>query len=112
MPYTTLFRSSPGGQLIVDDQNYAFSSIFFYTNRRALLLNGRVTNLEYGSYAPDAPRVFIDDDDFKKLWLTHERYYVVADHSAVPRFEKLVGRGDLYTVAASGGKLVLTNQPL
>jgi hypothetical protein len=111
-PLANALLRSPAGQLIVDDQYYAFSSIFFYTNRRALLLNGRVTNLEYGSYAPDAPKVFIDDTDFKKLWLAHNRYYVVADHSAVPRFEKLVGRGDLYTVAASGGKLVLTNQPL
>ena len=46
----------------MDDQYYTFSSVFFYTNRRALLLNGRVNNLEYGSYAPDAPQdVFIDD---------------------------------------------------
>lgn len=111
-PLAIALLRSPAGQLIVDDQYYAFSSIFFYTNRRALLLNGRVTNLEYGSNAPDAPDVFIDDADFKRLWLTHDRYYVVADHSAVPRFEKLVGRGDLYTVASSGGKLVLTNQPL
>lgn len=111
-PLANALLRSPAGQLIVDDQYYAFSSIFFYTNRRALLLNGRVTNLEYGSNAPDAPDVFIDDADFKRLWLTHDRYYVVADHSAVPRFEKLVGRGDLYTVASSGGKLVLTNQPL
>ena len=111
-PLATALLRAPAGQLIVDDQYYAFSSIFFYTNRRALLLNGRVTNLEYGSYAPDAPHVFINDADFKRLWTTRERYYVVADHSAVPRFEKLVGRGDLYTVATSGGKLVLTNQPL
>lgn len=111
-PLANALLRAPAGQLIVDGQYYAFSSIFFYTNRHALLLNGRVTNLEYGSYAPDAPEVFIDDARFKKLWLTHDRCYVVADHSAVARFEKLVGRGDLYTVAVSGGKLVLTNQPL
>lgn len=111
-PLAEALLRAPAGQLIVDDQYYAFSSIFFYTNRRALLLNGRVTNLEYGSYAPDAPHVFIDDADFKKLWLTPNRYYIVADHSAVPRFEKLVGGNDLYTVAQSGGKLVLTNQPV
>jgi len=111
-PLAEALLRAPAGQLIVDDQYYAFSSIFFYTNRRALLLNGRVTNLEYGSYAPDAPHVFIDDADFKKLWLTPNRYYIVADHSAVPRFEKLVGGDDLYTVAQSGGKLVLTNRPV
>ena len=45
----------------MDDQYYTFSSIFFYTNRTALLLNGRNNNLEYGSYAPGAPNVFIND---------------------------------------------------
>jgi 4-amino-4-deoxy-L-arabinose transferase-like glycosyltransferase len=110
-PLAEALLEAPAGQLIVDDQYYAFSSIFFYTNRRALLLNGRVTNLEYGSNAPDAPQVFINDQDFKRLWLTQDRYYLVADHSARTRLENLVGRGDLFTVAESGGKLVLTNQP-
>ena len=110
-PLASALLKAPPGQLIVDDQYYAFSSIFFYTNRRALLLNGRVTNLEYGSNAPGAPQVFINDQDFKKLWLTQDRYYLVADHSARARLENLVGRGDLYTVVESGGKIVLTNQP-
>jgi hypothetical protein len=37
---------------VVDDQYYAFSSVFFYSNRTAPLLNGRVNNTVYGSYAP------------------------------------------------------------
>ena len=57
-----LYCKRHAGQLIADNQYYTFSSVFFYTNRRALLLNGRVNNLEYGSYAPGAPDVFIDDD--------------------------------------------------
>src|SRR5579863_774863 len=67
---------SPKGRLIVDDQYYAFSSVFFYANRTALLLNGRVTNLEYGSYAPGAPDVFIDDRQFARLWNGQNRYYL------------------------------------
>ena len=54
-PLAEALLEAPPGKLIVDDQYYTFSSIFFYTNRQALLLNGRVNNLEYGSYAPDAP---------------------------------------------------------
>ena len=101
---------APPGKLVVDDQYYTFSSVFFYTNRRALLLNGRVNNLVYGSYAPDAPQdVFIDDDDFRKRWLTGERYYVVAEGPQVPRFERLVGKDALHPVAASGGKYLFTN---
>src|SRR3989454_10214662 len=64
-PLAAALLAAPAGKWIVDDQYYTFSSIFFYTNRTALLLNGRVNNLEYGSYAPGAPSVFIDDSQFK-----------------------------------------------
>ena len=68
-PLAEALLRAPPGKLIVDDQYYTFSSVFFYTNRTALLLNGRVNNLEYGSYAPDAPQdVFIDDPDLPALW--------------------------------------------
>ena len=100
---------APPGQLIADNQYYTFSSVFFYTNRRALLLNGRTMNLEYGSYAPAAPDVFIDDAEFVQLWRRQERYYVLAEKPAVARFESLVGRPALSLVKESGGKYLFTN---
>ena len=109
-PLAEALNRAPAGRLIVDDQYYTFSSVFFYTNRRALLLNGRVNNLVYGSYAPDAPQdVFIDDGRFVQLWRQPERYYVVAEGPQVPRFERLVGRAALHTVKESGGKFLFTN---
>jgi 4-amino-4-deoxy-L-arabinose transferase-like glycosyltransferase len=111
-PLAEAILRSPQGKLIVDRHYYAFSSVFFYTNRTALLLNGRVLNLSYGSYAPDAPNVFIDDSKFKELWSTPERYYLVANNSALPRLKRLVGRDKLNMVAESGGKFVVTNLPL
>jgi 4-amino-4-deoxy-L-arabinose transferase-like glycosyltransferase len=103
---------SPQGELIVDRHYYAFSSVFFYTGRPALLLNGRVLNLSYGSYAPDAPTPFIDDAQFRELWSTSQRYYLVANDFALPRLERLVGREKLNVIAESGGKFALTNFPL
>ena len=111
-PLAEALLRSPQGKLIVDHHYYTFSSIFFYTNRDALLLNGRINNLVYGSYAPGAPNVFIDDQQWKQLWSGSGRCYLVASQSAVPRLENLVGREALNVVAESGGKLVLTNQPL
>jgi hypothetical protein len=102
--------AAPPGELIVDDQYYHFSSVFFYANRRALLLNGRVMNLEYGSYAPGAPQVFINDQDLPALWAKPERYYLVAGGSAIPRLHALLGNSNLYVVRAAGGKVLLTNQ--
>lgn len=100
----------PGGTLIVDNQYYAFSSVFFYANRRALLLNGRVNNLEYGSYAPGAPEVFLDEAEFARRWRTGERYYLCAEGPRVPKLKELTGADNLKVVRESGGKFLFTNQ--
>jgi hypothetical protein len=100
---------APPGKLMVDHHYYTFSSIFFYTNRDALLVNGRFNNLVYGSYAPGAPDVFIDDQQWKTMWLEPQRWYLVVKSEERPRLEKLVGPERLETVGESGGKLLLTN---
>jgi len=109
-PLAEALLRQPPGQLIAGDQYYTFSSVFFYTNRRALLLNGRVNNLEYGSYAPDAPKeVFIDDKDLTRLWLQPGRYYLLLEGPAVPHIAALVENSSLHEVARSGGKYLFTN---
>jgi hypothetical protein len=111
-PLAEAILKSPPGTLIVDHHYYTFSSIFFYTDRCALLRNGRFFNLEYGAYAPGAPDVFIDNAQFKALWLKPQRAYIVAKENVVPQLESLVGAAHLNLVALSGGKVVMTNQPI
>jgi 4-amino-4-deoxy-L-arabinose transferase-like glycosyltransferase len=111
-PLAEALLHSPPGKLTVDHHYYTFSSIFFYTNREALLVNGRFNNLVYGSYAPGAPDVFIDDQQWRALWLEPQRAYLVVKSDEMPRLEKLVGREHLETVEESGGKLLLTNYGL
>ncbi len=107
-PLADALLHAPEGQLIVDGPYYPFSSVLFYANKNALLLNGRMNNLEYGSYAPGAPHVFIDDAEFVKDW-GKMRCYLVADHSAVARLAALVGADRLHQVTESGGKFLFTN---
>jgi 4-amino-4-deoxy-L-arabinose transferase-like glycosyltransferase len=111
-PLAEALLRAPEGKLISGRAYYTFSSIFFYTNRTALILNGRFNNLEYGSYAPGAPSVFIDNAQFKELWLRPERYYLVALDSGIPALEDIVGRDRLNLLATSGGKRILTNHPI
>src|SRR5581483_12492528 len=108
-PLAQTLEKSPPGQLIEADAYYAFSSVFFYTNRQALLWNGRRDNLEYGSYAPTAPKVFISDPDFRALWLSNDRYYLLADHEDLPYIHELVGASSVHVVTESGGKYLLAN---
>jgi hypothetical protein len=108
-PLADALMQAPPGKLIEADAYYAFSSVFFYTQRTALLWNGRVDNLEYGSYAPGAPDVFIDDGKFQKLWHSPERYYLLARTDDLLRIRGLVGESSLHTVRTSGGKCLLSN---
>jgi 4-amino-4-deoxy-L-arabinose transferase-like glycosyltransferase len=100
---------APSGQLIVDGAYYPFSSVMFYSNKNALLLNGRVNNLEYGSYAPNSPPVFINDAAFIRLWSGTMRYYLVTDSSGLARLSALTGSARFHQIAESGGKFLFTN---
>jgi 4-amino-4-deoxy-L-arabinose transferase-like glycosyltransferase len=111
-PIADNLEHSPAGKLIIDHHYYTFSSVFFYTNRTALLLNGRFNNLVYGSYAPKAPNVFIDDGQWDQLWMGPDRYYLIASENALPRLRALVGGDNLHVVLDSGTKVLLTNQAL
>ncbi len=73
---------------------------------------GERTNLEYGSYAPGAPPVFIKDTDFQHLWSTPERVYILAEADPAIRLQNLVKGEGWFPVARSGGKLLVSNQPL
>jgi 4-amino-4-deoxy-L-arabinose transferase-like glycosyltransferase len=108
-PLAESLLESPEGQLIVDDPYYEFSSIFFYTNKTGLLLNGRIMNLEYGSFAPGAPDVFIEDSDLIRLWGDAKICYLVAERPKVARVEQIVGGSALHLLKESGGKYLFSN---
>lgn len=111
-PLAAALQQSPPGELIEANAYYAFSSVFFYTNRTALLWNGRENNLEYGSYAPGAPQVFIGDEQLVPLWTSASRYYLLAYGSEIPKLEELVGKNKIHVVRENAGNFLLTNQPL
>jgi hypothetical protein len=56
--------------------------------------------------------VFIDDSQFAALWMKLDRCYLVIAEPRATRLASLVGAANLHIVMQSGGKLLLTNQPL
>jgi 4-amino-4-deoxy-L-arabinose transferase-like glycosyltransferase len=110
-PLAEALVRAPKGQLVSNGEYYLFSSVYFYTNRTALLWNGRVNNLEYGSYAPGSPAVFIDDRRFAELWASSERYYVLSDGEGLVRLRSAIDADRLHLVAESGGKTLYCNLP-
>jgi 4-amino-4-deoxy-L-arabinose transferase-like glycosyltransferase len=106
-------QSKAPGQWICDNQYYAFSSVFFYTNQRAWLLNGRVNNLEYGSHAPGAPDVFWTDAQLRERWPSLvDRYYLTVEKPRLEPLRQLLGEFQFFILKESGGKYLVSNRPL
>lgn len=101
---------SPPGQLVLDHEYYAFSSLVYYTNQPVLLLNGRKNNIEYGSNAPGAPDVFLGDPGLRELWDQQQTVYLATYDEDRGRFIRMLGPNRVHTVAAAGGKVLLANR--
>ena len=110
-PEAAALNRLPKGTLIFNGQYYDYSAIPFYTDYAPLLLNGQYFNLEYGSYAPGAPHVFIDNQQFTDLWIGSKLMYVVTYQEKLGDLQKLVGADHLHFIMRRGGKELLTNQP-
>lgn len=99
----------PGHTLLVADEYYAFSSVFFYANRQGLLLYRR-NNLEYGSHAPGAPAVFVPEGELAGRFRGADKYFVLVTEENLPRLRKLAGDTPLREVMRAGGKVALINR--
>jgi hypothetical protein len=94
--------------MIYGDQAYG-SSLTFYLQRQVLLVNGRSTSLLWGSKYPDAPHIFLNNQDLLKEWHSPNRVFlfVTADDSAKVR--SILG-DNARVFAEVSGKQILSNQ--
>lgn len=111
-PLAAVLEHAPEGQIIAFGHYYPFSSVFFYTNRNGMLWRGRRMNLMYGSYAPSAPNVFLDDAQLADLWRDTKREYLFLPQERLPDLQGLVDSKNVVILASSGGKLLVTNQAM
>jgi 4-amino-4-deoxy-L-arabinose transferase-like glycosyltransferase len=109
-PLAVALESSPEGTLITYGHYYPFSSVFFYTDRNALLWHGKQMNLIYGAYAPGAPNVFLDDAQFAERWRKPQRNYLILPEEEMAHLKGLVDSSSVMVVKESGGKYLVTNQ--
>ncbi len=100
----------PGDRILIDGEYTLAGSIPFYTRQQVLLVDGRINGLWYGSYWPDAPRIFPSNAQLHTLWSSssHRLFLLTYDPH---RAADLLPYGRVYTLASSGGKTVLSNLP-
>ena len=101
------------GQKIVFFRNYeSGASITFYTGERVILVDGKRADLWFGSLFPDVPPVFVDYDEFQKLWNGPALVYLFMEDGYVERALQGIDPRTVHVFARSGGKVVFTNQPV
>jgi 4-amino-4-deoxy-L-arabinose transferase-like glycosyltransferase len=104
-------RWEPGAKIVFNGEYETGSSIAFYTNEQILLLHGRVTGMQFGSTYPDAPPVFLETADLRRLWQAGERIFFFTEDNTKEAALKAVEGLPLYPLASRGGKSVMTNKP-
>jgi 4-amino-4-deoxy-L-arabinose transferase-like glycosyltransferase len=95
-----------GDVVEINGEYEAGSTLGFYLRRQVRILNGRSSDLWYGSFFNDAPHLFDDQASFWQSWSGSRRIFLWTPLDQVP---PLPGRS--YTIATSGGKEILSNQP-
>jgi hypothetical protein len=75
-----------------------------------LIHNGRSSDLEYGSYYPDAPHLFIDGAQLKRLWGEPKRVFLLTFVTKQARLRVIVPQAK-YVLATYGDKLLISNHP-
>jgi hypothetical protein len=99
-------RLGPDDVVVLNGEYESGSTLGFYLHRQVRILNGRSSNLWYGSFFSDAPAIFDDDASVARLWNGSRRVFLLTDAAEPPHLP-----GAVYTIAASGGKAVLSNRP-
>lgn len=87
----------------------AGSSIGFYTGKRIWIFNGRYNGLEFGSYYPDAPHIFLDDHTFWPMWHGSERVFLVVPLKETQAALVRMPPNGTFLLAQIGGKTVYVN---
>ena len=102
----------PQDQVVINGEYYGACALGFYTKRQFLLFNGRYQGLEAGSYYPDVPKIFIDDQHFPEIWNGPGRVFLFApQHQRREVLLRLPPKAT-YLLAEIGGKAIYINQPL
>ena len=100
----------PNDLILIDGELTAGSTLLFYTSEPVHLVNGRINGPWYGSFWPDAPDVFETDASLRQLWAGPQRIFLLTYHPD-ERIPDLARFGPVRTLAAAGGKSILSNQP-
>ncbi|MGA7908490.1 MAG: glycosyltransferase family 39 protein [Candidatus Sulfotelmatobacter sp.] len=102
-------RARPEDKVMIYGDQAFGSSLLFYLQRPVDLVEGRTTSMWFGSTFPDAPKIFLSDEDLLREWSSSGRVFLFVPPYRKARVDGLLPRK--FVVAEVSGKYVYSNQP-
>jgi hypothetical protein len=110
----------PQDMLCIHGEYESGSTLGFYLKRPGAnapaseqdihILEGRSSNLWYGSFFPDAPRIFETPETLAAKWRGPQRIFLWQSLTDPPNQLPALP-GDVYILVKNGGKEIVSNQP-
>jgi 4-amino-4-deoxy-L-arabinose transferase-like glycosyltransferase len=101
----------PGDEIVVLGDIRVAPGVAFYSHRRVLLYRATGSNLELGSRYADAPKTFLDDREFERLWAGPQRVILVVPADRNEEALGLLPKASTRVLASAGGKTAYVNRP-
>ena len=112
---TLLAKATAADEFVIFGDQSDASSVVFYTHRffgrPALLVHGTGSSMLWGSCYPDAPKIFLSEDQLTQEWGKGVRHWVFAQDTNRSKVEQLLG-GKLVAVQTIADKTLWTDRPL
>jgi hypothetical protein len=100
--------AQPGDRVMIYGDQAFGSSLLFYLQRPIELVNGRTTSMAFGSTFPDAPKIFLNGDEFERAWNGPQRVFLFVPQERRAQAEKLMPQRKVF--AEMSGKAVYSNR--
>jgi hypothetical protein len=118
---TIIQKGSPSDSFIIYGDQSDASSVVFYTHnflhKPAFIVvepcspHGNGSSMVWGSCYPDAPNIFLSDDQLSKEWGTGQRKWLFAQDTNQSKVEQLLA-GRLIPVQSLADKALWTDRPI
>jgi hypothetical protein len=93
--------------MIYGDQSFG-SSLLFYLQRPIELVNGNTTSMWWGSTYPDAPHIFLNDQELLQAWNSQQKIFLFVPQHERPKVKALLP-GPLHIASEASGKVIFVN---
>ena len=101
----------PQDMIAIHGEYESGSTLGFYLKRADIhILEGRSSNLWYGSFFPDAPPIFETPQSIAEKWAGPQRIFLLQSLTDEPRNLPALP-GPVYILVKNGGKEIVSNQP-